>query len=284
MLEHISSVPQPFFLPSSLGQIFAVYHKPIGATTIWGNVLVVPPFNEEMNRCRSMVTIQAQALARLGVGTLVIDLYGTGESDGEYGDSRWNIWCENVHQGIEWLDSQSGGCSGLLGIRLGAPLTLRVVQQDQNKRALIFWQPVVDGKTYLTQFMRMRIAANMDRNDIPKETTSGMRAQLAEGKSVEIAGYEIHPELATAIDNLRLSELIPHETTPVVWFEKGVGDAASTPSPASAMLLDSWRQAGSDVQAILFGGPAFWSLHERDVAPDLVKMTADWVQLLRPEQ
>ena len=286
MSGNTTSLPRPFFLPGNAGRIFAVYHEPVGDIAPWGNVLVIPAFNEEMNRCRSMVTIQAQALAQLGVGTLVIDLYGTGESDGEYGDARWDVWIENVRQGIEWLETQPGGCVGILGIRLGVPLALAALQQHGNKsrpRTLIAWQPVADGKTYFTQFMRMRIAANMDRTDIPKETTGGMRALLSDGQSIEVAGYEIHPELATAIDSLRLVELMPPESVSTVWFEKGMGEENSI-SPASQKLLEAWQLAGKTAAVAVFDGPAFWALHDRFLALDLVKKTADWVQLLRPEK
>lgn len=282
MLGNNLALPLPFFLPGSAGRIFALYHRPAGSAEPWGNVLVVPAFNEEMNRCRSMVTTQAQALARLGVGTLVIDLYGTGESDGEYGDARWNLWRDNVRQGIEWLDDQPGGCAALLGVRLGVPLALSALQQDGKKRALIAWQAVVDGKTYFTQFMRTRIAANMDRTDIPKETTAGMRAQLAEGKSIEVSGYEIHPELAMSIENLRLSELIPPESVSITWLEKGGGEESSI-APASEKALAAWQLAGRSAEVVPFDGPAFWALYDRFLAPDLVTKTSDRIQLLRPE-
>ncbi|MDP3537330.1 MAG: hydrolase 2, exosortase A system-associated [Azonexus sp.] len=281
MAESSISTPHPFFLDGKTGRIFALYHEPIGEVKPWGNVLIIPAFNEEMNRCRSMVTIQAQALARLGVGTLLVDLYGTGESDGEYGDARWEIWIENVLQGIEWLEEKPGGCTALLGIRLGVPLALAALRQESNKkRSLIAWQPVVDGKTYFTQFMRMRIAANMDRTDIPKETTSGMRAQLAEGKSIEVAGYEMHPELATAIDNLRLADLTPPDSVSAAWFEKGAGEE-NVISLGSQKLIEAWQLSGSSAEVTVFDGPAFWGLHDRFLAPDLVKKTSDWVQLLR---
>lgn len=271
----------PFFLECNAGRIFALYHQPIGNVKPWGNVLIVPAFNEEMNRCRSMLTIQAQALAKIGVGTLLIDLYGTGESDGEYGDARWNIWMENVRQSVEWLETQPGGCSALLGIRLGVALALASLRQENNKkRALIAWQAVVDGKTYFSQFMRIRIAANMDRTDIPKETTNGMRAQLAEGKNIEVAGYEMHPELATAIDNLRLADLTPPDTVSAAWFEKGAGEE-DVISPGSKKVIEAWQHSGSSPEVMVFDGPAFWALHDRFLAPDLVKKTSDWVQLLQ---
>lgn len=279
-LENSHSKPHPFFLPSRLGRIFCIYHEPAGDVETWGNILVIPGFNEEMNRCRSMVTIQAQALAQQGLGTLVIDLYGTGESDGEYGDARWDTWLEDIHGATAWLDNQPGECVALLGIRLGFPLAVSAVRDDLKPRALVAWQAVVDGKSYFTQFMRMKIAANMDRTDIPKETSGGMRAQLAAGSSIEIAGYEIGPELGMTLDKLKLAELLPPETSKVAWFEKAAG-AENTLSPASEKVIEGWKESGCVIEVGHFDGPAFWALHERFLAPDLVTKTSDWLQQFR---
>lgn len=281
MTETIHSQPRPFFLASSLGRIFCIYHAPVGDVKPWGNILIVPAFNEEMNRCRSMVTIQAQALAHQGLGTLVIDLYGTGESDGEYGDALWDTWLEDIRSAKAWLDGQPGGCLALLGIRLGFPLAVCAVRDDFKPRALVAWQAVVDGKNYFTQFMRMKIAANMDRTDIPKETTGGMRAQLAAGSSIEIAGYEISPELGMTLDKLKLAEMLPADTSKVAWFEKAAG-AENTLSPASEKIIEGWKESGRAIEAGLFDGPAFWALHDRFLAPDLVTKTSDWLQQFRP--
>jgi exosortase A-associated hydrolase 2 len=265
------------------GRIFCIYHQPLDGIEPWGNVLVVPGFNEEMNRCRSMVTAQAQSLAKQGVGTLVLDLYGTGESEGGYGDARWEVWLEDIAQAIAWLDRQPGGCVALLGIRLGFSLALSAVRDAGKKRALIGWQPVVDGSAYLTQFMRMKIAGNMDRTDIPKESTSDMRAQLAAGNCIEIAGYKIHADLGVAIDQLKLAGLIPPEASDVTWFEKA-GGTENTISPASEKVVKVWQTVGRAIETIIFDGPAFWALHDRSLAPDLVEKTALCIQQLRPNE
>lgn len=275
-----ASFPRPFFLPSRPGKLFAVHHLPADEHAHWGNLLVVPAFNEEMNRCRSMVTLLGQRLGGLGVGTLVLDLYGTGDSAGEHGDASWELWRDNVHQGIDWLDGQAGACIGVLGIRLGFALAVDALRDEPHERALIAWQPVVDGKSYFTQFMRAKIAANMDRTDIPRETTADMRARLAAGQGIEVAGYAIRPELAGPIDRLQLGELIPSATAPIVWFEKGAEPTGGI-SPASQKTLDAWQQAGRTASTATFDGPAFWSLYERAVSPDLIEKTADWVGKLR---
>jgi exosortase A-associated hydrolase 2 len=268
------AAPQPFFLDTPHGRLFAIHHRP--ATGLRGSVLCVPPFNEEMNRCRSMITLQAQAFAAAGIGTLVLDLHGTGDSSGEYRDARWSIWLDDIRTACRWLENQSGGCLAYWGIRLGAILAAQASRSAATKgRQLIVWQPVIDGKQYFTQFLRMRIAANMDRPSLPKETTAGMREILANGKSVEIAGYEIHPQLAAAIDVAQLAATPPAIGTSVLWLEQASA-GTDGPSPASAQAASVWHAAGIEDGIRLFDGPAFWQLHQRAVAPEAIAATTAW--------
>lgn len=275
------ALPTPFFLDVSGSRRFAVHHAPDSAVDTWGHILCVPAFNEEMNRCRSMLTLQARALAEQGVGTLLVDLHGTGESDGVHGDARWESWRADIAAGIDWLDGQRGGCIGLLGVRLGVALAAEALgNTPATGRALIAWQPVIDGKNYLTQFMRMRIAGNMDRTDIPKETTADMRHALAAGRPIEIAGYEIQPALASAIEGCRLSQTVPPPATPIAWFEKKTGTGNELP-PASTTVIEQWRSCGLPVTAQVFDGPPFWAVHDRANAPALIEQTTAWVGGLR---
>ncbi len=266
---------RPFFLDVPEGRLFAVYRCPEGP--VRGNVLCVPPFNEEMNRCRSMVTLQANALAQQGVGTLLLDLLGTGDSTGEYRDGRWELWLDNIRAGMAWLDEQPGACTLLWGIRLGAMLAAEVHGGlGQKEPGLMLWQPILDGKQYFTQFLRLRLAAQMYRTDVAKETTASLRAQLAAGETVEISGYEIHPELAQALDARRLETLPPAPGAPVLWLEN-VPATAEGPGSASQKVLDAWSGAGVLAEVLTFEGPQFWQVHERVVAHQALERTAAWV-------
>lgn len=267
---------EPFFLESAEGPLFAVHHAPSNPATIRGHVLCVPGFNEELNRCRSMVTLQAQALARIGYGLLVIDLFGTGDSAGEYRDARWDIWLRDVQAGMEWLANQPSGCSGLIGIRLGAILASEALRATaRNDIALMLWQPIPRGKVYLTQFMRMRIAAQMDRVDVPKETTDGMRLLWSQGQNVEIAGYEIHPDLARAIDAAELQPMSPARGTSTLLLEQNASGDDQPTSP-TAKLSQYWRDQGVLVDHLRFDGPPFWQLHERTLTPNAIELTTRW--------
>jgi exosortase A-associated hydrolase 2 len=269
---------QPFFLDTPRGPMFAVHRQPADAAALRGHVLVVPGFNEEMNRCRSMLTLLAEHLAAIGFGALVIDLHGTGDSAGAYVDGRWDAWREDIALARASLDARPGACVGYLGVRLGAMLAADALR-DAPARVdkLILWQPVVDGKQHLTQFLRVRIAAQMDRPDLPKESTAGMRARWAAGEPVEVGGYEIHPELARAIDAARLGALVPRTGTRVLWLEQPAPGATEL-SPPSAAALKAWQDAGVAARWQSFDGPAFWQQYERVLAPAAIAATVAWLR------
>jgi exosortase A-associated hydrolase 2 len=265
-----------FFLESPSGRILATHHLPGESQALRGHVLVVPPFNEEMNRCRSMLTLQAKDFAALGYGTLVIDLHGTGDSDGEYRDARWTVWLDDIGVAHRWLMGQPGGLSAILGVRLGAILATQArAQFGAADVPLVLWQPVLDGKVHLTQFFRVRMAAQLDRPDLPKETTKSMREKLGSGEILEVAGYEIHPELADAIDGARLVDNELKVGSKILWLENAAPDKSEL-SVASASAVGAWVAAGASVEASTFSGPAFWQVHERAIAPGAIDQTSSW--------
>lgn len=273
----------PFFIESDAGPLFAVHHRPAAGQPVRGQVLCVAPFNEEMNRCRSMITLQAQAWARLGFGTLLLDLHGTGDSAGDFADARWTRWLADINLAWHWLAQQAGARRALWGIRLGALLATQAHATWAAPAVdLLLWQPVSDGKTHLTQFLRVKIAAQMDRTDLPKETTASMRAQLAAGQCVEVGGYALHPELTTALDNARLAEHRPPAGTRVLWLENAV-PGQTEPAPATQLLLSKWPGAEVALQTRLFEGPAFWQVHERMLAPDAIRASSAWLDAPHPE-
>lgn len=267
----------PFFLETPRGPLFCLHRRPADAAALRGSVLFIPAFNEEMNRCRSMLTLQAESLAAQGIGSLVIDLHGTGDSAGEYVDARWSHWLDDIRIACDWLETQPGGCTALLGIRLGAMLAAAAAPTaPQRTQRLVLWQPVVDGKQHFTQFLRVKMAAQMDRPDLPKETTSTMRAQLAAGTPVEIGGYEIHPEFAAALDEARLARLLPRPGSQVLWLEQPAPGATEL-SPPSLAAQQAWRDAGAACEWQGFEGPSFWQQYERVLAPAAIDATTAWL-------
>jgi len=266
---------QPLFLDGIAGRLFALYRPPVENVAHRGDVLFVPPFAEEMNRARRMATVTAERLARAGYGSLVFDLYGTGDSAGEFAEARLDIWRDDVRRALAWLAARGAPALGVIGLRLGALLALDAAATGPLPTQVVLWQPVQDGQQILTQFLRLRLAAAIGAGGSTRETPQTLRAQLAEGQTLEIAGYEISPGLAADLDAFRLAPLGPACKAPIHWLELVAEEGRPIP-PGGVRTIEAWREAGvTNLDARTVQGDQFWVLLEISVAPKLVDATVE---------
>lgn len=263
---------EPFFLAGSRGALFAVYHPPAKGMANLDGVLYASPFAEELNKSRRMVAMQARRLAAAGFGVLIPDLYGTGDSVGDFGDARWDIWREDLARSAAWLRQRGHASLILWGLRLGGLLAAELVGETAAER-LLLWQPVISGQRFLHQFLRLRLTT--DRLKGGNETLGRLQEALAAGQSLEVAGYDLHPELAAALDRVRLTP--PPSGVPVDWFELTSAIEGSL-ALASQRLVDEWRAAGVTVHARTVAGESFWATQEIAEAPALLDATLDALQ------
>lgn len=264
------SMIAPRFLDSIAGQVFTLYFAP--ATPARGAVLYLPPLTEEMNRCRALAAAQARAFADAGYACLLLDYFGTGDSAGELQDATWDTWRADVLTAADWLEQNTGLPVTLWGCRLGALLAADVANHAPARfRHLVWWQPVADGKLYLTQFLRLRVAFLMDRG-LPAETTEQMRAQLAAGNNVVVSGYALPGGIANAIDQLRITDCTNLTVCRIDWLEN-VSEPGKPLALPSQKTIEALRAQGNQVNAHPFTAPPIWQLHERDEAPDLLEKT-----------
>ncbi|HEU4627063.1 MAG TPA: hydrolase 1, exosortase A system-associated [Steroidobacteraceae bacterium] len=258
------------------GARLALYYAPIGAPHPLGDMLFAPSFGEEMNRCRAMVSMQARALAAIGIGTLVLDPYGTGDSAGEHSEATWEQWREDLRAGIAWLREHGNGCRTLWGVRVGALMASELAALDGGIEQLVFWQPVVDGKQFFTQFLRIRIAAELEQNGGIKSTEE-LRKMAASGQVIEVSGYQVNGQLAREMDALKLSDASGVRAKRVFWCE--VLPAADSNVPrANTKMVEAWQAGGVAVTFEKVVGPSFWQVHEREVAPDLITATTHYLK------
>ena len=262
---------EAFFLQTEPGQRFCLFHPPAGACR--GALLYVPPFGEEMNKSRRMAALAARDLAAHGVGVLLLDLYGCGDSSGDFGEARWDLWKQDLALGQQWLRERLGVPVSLWGLRLGALLALDYARAARDPVAsLLLWQPVQSGATFLTQFLRLRIANDMLSDDKEKGGgTKALRDQLRAGEALEIAGYELAPALADAIESLDAATLFV-ASCPVHWFEAVPADGRPM-SPAAAKVTTAWQAAGAAPQIHLVTCPPFWAAQEVTECAALVAAT-----------
>lgn len=264
-----------FYLKGAQGPLFSIYHSAARVRRPRLGLVYAPPFAEEMNRTRRMAALQARRLAELGVGVLLLDPFGTGDSAGEFADARWETWREDLRTAVAWLGAQIDGEVGLWGARLGALLAADVAAADPGQIAcLVFWQPVLSGDRYLTQFLRLRVAANMDKGP-DRESTKNLRTRLSQGQPLEIAGYELAPALADSIASLQLQSCIERiGVLPTNWLEVASEDQPAFTS-ASQQVVGALKQQGRPLVAKAVSGEPFWAAQEITLAPNLLQATDD---------
>lgn len=226
-----------------------------------------------------MIALQAAALAARGVGTMVVDPSGTGDSAGDFADTRWEGWRADIAAAIRWLGEQGRTRITLLGVRLGALLAAELARTTGlGVERLVLWQPIVNGETAMTQVLRLRLAGDMAVAAEARATTKELRARLAAGEALEVAGYALTAPLTQAIDRLRLAELAPPPGVRVEWLDIAP-EPGPAPAPASRVVIDAWRQAGIEVRHANVAGEPFWALQETTIAPEVI---ADTTAALAP--
>lgn len=261
-----------FFLPSAVGERFCIHHAPKQGP-VRQALVYVHPFGEEMNKSRRMVALQSRSLAAQGVAVLQIDLLGCGDSSGDFGDATWDAWIDDVLHALRWMQEHHDAPLGLWGLRAGCLLAAAAARQrGQAEQPLdfVFWQPVTSGKAHLAQFLRLLSAAAWG-GGTPTLSAKDARAMLEDGRSVEVAGYELAPALARGLEHSTLAA--PTFAGRGSWFEVGMDDADAL-APATLPAFDAWRGVHRELAATRVTGPAFWQTQEIEEAPALLEATS----------
>lgn len=262
----------PFFAPASPGQRFCLHHAPNSRGSARGSVLYAHPFAEEMNKSRRTAALQARALAAQGFDVLQIDLLGCGDSSGDFGDATWDAWLDDLALGARWLAENGSGPLVLWGLRLGALLALDFARARETAvERFLLWQPVTSGEAFLTQFLRLRLASEM-LGGARSGGTQELRERLAAGEPLEIAGYTLSPALASSLEQLKLTNLVP-EGAALDWFEIVAEEGRALP-PATQRIVDQLGGSGRQVRTHAVVGEPFWITQEITECPTLIAATS----------
>ena len=260
---------EPFFLTGRHGALFCLYLVPHGRAPK-AAILYLHPFAEEMHKSRRMAALQARHLAANGYAVLQVDLTGCGDSACDFGDARWETWCDDVRRAHVWLKERAPGPVMLWGLRSGAALAVVMAEELSGVSRLLLWQPMINGELFLQQFLRIKLANEMLSAGQSHSGTNGLIARLKAGVAIEVGGYLLAPEMAAALQTLKLDHLAP--PCPVEWFEVSTQDGGAL-SPASQGVIDTWRGAGVTVRGHVLSGEPFWTTQEIMECPALVTAT-----------
>jgi exosortase A-associated hydrolase 2 len=266
---------QSFFATGARGRRFVLHHRPAAARAARGGIVYVHPFAEEMNKSRHVVARMARRFAAAGWHVLQIDLFGCGDSDGDFRDASWEAWLEDVDTGVRSLQSQCEGSILLWGLRAGALVCASWAAESHRPARCLFWHPVVNGSAHLQQFLRIRAMSGLAGGD-RTEGAGALRERLRQEGALEVAGYELPAPLADALDRASLDALPAGSR--IHWL-----DLVNRPDPTlggpSVAQVERLRQRGVEVDAIAVTGPSFWQSVELEDAPALRDATARMLEL-----
>jgi exosortase A-associated hydrolase 2 len=261
------------FLEHSGRKLFSVLLRP-PAGDPRGSILFLPPFTEEMHRSRHIVAAQARELAGAGYNVLLLDLYGCGDSGGDFADASWKTWLEDAAFGVDTLKGLGEAPVFLWGLRMGALLACQLARSRGDISELILWQPTLNGEQQIDQFLRLRTvpSSTVSRGNFDRKS---LWDELRAGRSLEIAGYELPPRLALEMAKARLNDACPG--CPVAWFDIGSLEGRGLPV-ASESVLNNWRQQGVEVEVLRIPGDPFWRIVEASINSELQHATTAWMQ------
>lgn len=204
-------------------------------------MLFIPPFAEEMNRTRRLMSCIAYAIAHHGIASLVYDLPGTGESATPFSEARWDQWL-SATVAVGHALSSMGYALHLVGFRLGALLGREACIRGLDIEAATWIAPVTDGRAHLRYWLRVKSISSLEIG--PQRTLSDLETMLTQGQPVDFAGYPLTPALAQDLASLRWpspdQEAMSHITVSV---SSSLDEASSSTTKRHIAAAAPWLQA-----------------------------------------
>ncbi len=247
-----------FFLETPSGPRLAL-HRP--GRPDRAPLLVLPPFAEELNKSRRQLACLGDALQAAGHGMLLLDLYGTGDSPGDFGDAALADWQADVHAARDWLQRRYDAPVAALALRAGLLLA-----DAAACTRLAAWAPVTSGELWLNGLLRLRTMAS--RLAGGNETAASLLQQAADSGHLEVAGYTLSHSLITELKAARMKNVSAGDLLLL-----DVGTPAEAPPPALAPLLaGEGRRQWQRLE-----GSSFWQSIETETHPGLITATVQWL-------
>ena len=251
-------------------RLFLIHASAVGVAR--RRVLVLPPFAEELNKCRHLLAVTVRRLAAAGYDVLWPDLYGTGDSAGDFVDADWSMWCADLEALSAWHAAQRPATeSCCLAVRSGALLLGALTARGRyTPTHTVLWQPLFDGARVLQQFLRLRVMA--ERMGGGHETVAELEQLLASDGHLEVAGYSLNTKLYAELGAARLRATDLVGVAALHLFEFKATGGADVTLPARE-FRDALRAHGCAATARCVAAEQFWATQEISAPPAVVDAT-----------
>lgn len=263
-----ASINQSGFLPLSRGNVFL--HAQVAQTT--SAAILLPPFAEEMNKTRHLLSATMRELAAAGHSCFMLDNYGTGDSEGDLDSASAVIWREDLLALLNLLKAEGYQQLSFIAVRFGTLQLFDLITQPALPlpvTRLILWQPMFDSAKFWQQFARIKVAEAMATG--VKLSQAELEQQLLAGDTVEIAGYPINQAFYQSLSELQSA--IPPQLAQcqLSWFETSQLDAIALPVQKKLEQL----QQVTAVNFVQLKAEPYWQTTELARADELIALTIE---------
>jgi pimeloyl-ACP methyl ester carboxylesterase len=243
----------PFFFGEAEKALFGLYHPAAGQTSRQSGIVLCYPFGHEYMRSHRAFRQLANELSAIGFHVLRFDYYATGDSTGDSHEGSLEQWLEDIVAAIDELkDTAAVDRISLVGLRLGAALALTAATIRNDLDAVVMWNPVVDGSTYVRELLAMarRDGGRVETGGAEHEETMGVR------------GFPLTRRLREAMEHIDLLALDGIAARQVyILSSKRHDEYSRLQTRLNSMELDAtcksvrcsvpWSESDDDVTAVL---------------------------------
>lgn len=173
----------PFYFGAPDKALYGCYHESQSGPARSCGVILCPPLWYEYIYSHRAYRQLARRLGQVGFPVLRFDYYGSGDSGGDAEQGGIPQYMSDISAAVCEMRRRSGLAGVcLIGLRLGATLSMISGAERGDIEGLVLWDPVVDGRAYIRE---MR-AVHRDRlGQGPSEARHGTN----DGAYTDILGF-----------------------------------------------------------------------------------------------
>jgi len=241
---------QPFYFDAEGARLFGCFHPAARHPSRAAGVLLCGPWAHEYMASHRALRQLALKLARCGWPVQRFDWFGSGDSAGASDAGTPSRWLVDLTAARATLARRASTSTVVLcGLRLGASLALRHLEDAGPVAALVLWDPVVSGSAWA---------------DAITSLASGDDPSRREGDVIEVAGVSLTPTVRTELDGLDARRITRAPASRVLVVDGPV------PSDDTAALVRHLESLGAAVERRAPIYPPNWLEPGSSVVPGAV--------------
>jgi len=264
----------PFFIDNGRHRLFAVLHEPQAPVQGEAFVFCHPIAEEKLWAHRVFVTF-ARQLAADGHPVLRVDLTGSGDSEGDFGDVSVATCVDDIRTAIGEVRRRSSAAHvSLLGLRFGATLASLVAEREGDIKRLVLWAPIVDGDRHLQELLRINVATQTAVYREVRHDRVELIGQMRAGGTVNVDGYEMGFSMCSQLSGIKLAATRKLHRGPCLVAQIDRQSGRTDPE------LQAFAGGYERSTLISVAEQPFWKeiAHFYDRAPALFAATAEWLR------